>query len=68
MRYPTRVGVELSGDRSRFIVSQASGMVARQLECGVIEAFDRLRDRSVDLDQSLEHTALDVIDGVIRFD
>ena len=46
---------------------QATGIVAVQADCGVIEAFDLLRDRAQLMDESLHDMALDVIDGVIRF-
>jgi hypothetical protein len=59
---------EPSRDRVTILVGEAVEIVARQLDCGVIEAFDRLRDRSVARGESLEYTALDVIDGVITFD
>lgn len=32
------------------------------------EAFDKLRERAAAIGQSIEDTALDVLDGVIRFD
>jgi hypothetical protein len=50
------------------LVNQATGMVAVQLDCDVIEAFDRMQLRVLATGESLEHLALDVIDGVIRFD
>jgi hypothetical protein len=34
----------------------------------VIEAFERLQLRALATGQSLEHLALDVIDGVTRFE
>jgi hypothetical protein len=43
-------------------------MVAAQVGCDLIEAFDRLKIRATAMGQTLEDTALDVIDGVIRFD
>lgn len=49
-------------------VSQATGMVSVQATCSIPEAFNLLRERAFALDQSLEHTALDVIDGFVRFD
>jgi hypothetical protein len=49
-------------------VSQATGMISAQVPCSIAEAFDLLRERAFKLDQMLEHTALDVIDGLIRFD
>jgi AmiR/NasT family two-component response regulator len=48
-------------------VHQATGMVAAQVGCDIEEAFNRLMIRAAALNQSLELTALDVIDRVIRF-
>jgi hypothetical protein len=59
---------EPPGERVSAVVSQATGMVATQVACGLIEAFDRLKIRANAMGQTLEDTALDVIDGVIRFD
>jgi hypothetical protein len=49
-------------------VHQATGMIAAQVDCSMGEALNRLRIRAAATGQSLEHTALDVLDGVIRFD
>jgi ANTAR domain len=49
-------------------VHQATGMIAAQIPCDTGEAFDRLKLRSAAQGQSLDETALDVLDGVIRFD
>jgi hypothetical protein len=49
-------------------VHQATGMIAAQVDCSIGEALDRLRIRAAATGQSLEHTALDVLDGVIPFD
>jgi AmiR/NasT family two-component response regulator len=49
-------------------VSQATGMISVQAGCTLAEAFDLLRERAVDLGQTLEHTALDTLDHIIRFD
>ena len=49
-------------------VHQATGMVAAQAECDMSEALNRLRIRAMAMGQSLEATALDVLDGLIRFD
>jgi hypothetical protein len=57
-----------SNDRLSALVAEATEIVATQLDCDVIEAFDQLTDRASALGQSLEHVALDVIDRVIRFD
>jgi AmiR/NasT family two-component response regulator len=55
-------------DRLSMLVNQATGIVAVQLDCDVIEAFERLQLRALATGQSLEHLALDVIDGVTRFE
>jgi hypothetical protein len=49
-------------------VREATGIVAVQARCGLDEALRLLANRADALLQSLEHTALDVIDGIIRFD
>ncbi len=49
-------------------VHQAMGMIAAQVGCDVDEALARLKIRAEAMGQSLEHTALDVLDCVIRFD
>jgi AmiR/NasT family two-component response regulator len=49
-------------------VSQATGIISVQAGCTLAEAFDLLRERAFALGQTLELTALDVIDGVLRFD
>jgi hypothetical protein len=43
-------------------------MIAAQLRCDPSEAMDRLVIRSAALEQDVETTALDVLDGEIRFD
>jgi hypothetical protein len=55
---------ELLSDR----VGEATGMVAAQVRCGLDQARRLLANRADALLQSLEHTALDVLDGIIRFD
>jgi hypothetical protein len=42
-------------------------MVAVQAGCDVTEALGRLKIRADAMGQSLEDTALDVLDGVVRF-
>ncbi len=49
-------------------VSQATRMIAVQAGCSLPEAFDLLRERAFAIRQQLELTALDVLDGLIRFD
>jgi hypothetical protein len=47
---------------------QAAGIVAEQAHCDIREAFRQLITRSTGMGQSLDNTAHDVIDHVIRFD
>lgn len=54
--------------RASVVIGYATGQVVRQADCEVFDAFDRLAERARVLGQSLEHTALDVLDGIIRFD
>jgi hypothetical protein len=63
-----RVASGVPDDRRTILVNQAAGIVAVQLDCDVIEAFDRLKLCASATGESLEHLALDVIDGVTRFD
>jgi len=49
-------------------VQQAIGMISVQADCTIADAFDLLRERAFALEQTLEHTALDVIERKIRFD
>ena len=49
-------------------VHQATGMIAAQADCDVNEAFARLTIRATATDQTLHDTALDVLDGIARFD
>lgn len=49
-------------------IHQATEIVSVQGDCDLIEAFDKLRERAAALGQNIEHTARDVLDGVIRFD
>jgi hypothetical protein len=57
-----------SDQRLSVVVNEATGIVAVQADCCIIEAFDRLTIRADSIGQTLEHTALDVIDHVLRFD
>jgi hypothetical protein len=55
----------------RFIsnrVAQATGMISVQAGCSVDDALLLLGVRAEALGSSMEDTALDVLDGVIRFD
>jgi hypothetical protein len=54
--------------RASAVIGYATGQIVRQADCEVFDAFDRLAERARALGQSLEHTALDVLDGIIRFD
>ena len=58
----------LSDDSLSKNVHQAIGMIAAQVNCEVDEALARLKIRADAMGQTLEHTALDVLDRVIRFD
>jgi hypothetical protein len=49
-------------------VHQATGMIAAQIHCGTSEALDRLKIRSAAQGKTLDDLALDVLNGVIRFD
>lgn len=50
------------------VVDQATGMISAQIDCDMIEALGRLRIRADATGQTVEQTALDVLDHVIRFD
>jgi hypothetical protein len=56
------------GEQSSAHVHQAAGMIAVQANCDVEEAFGRLAIRAKAMGQTVEDTALDVLDGLIRFD
>ena len=58
----------LSDDPLGKHVRQAIGMIAAQANCDLEEALARLKIRADAMGQTLEHTALDVLDRVIRFD
>jgi hypothetical protein len=49
-------------------VAQATGIISVQAHCAVEAAFDLLRERAFTLGQTLDVTALDVVDHVIRFE
>ncbi len=57
----------MNTDRISIHVHQATGMIAAQANCDIDEAYNRLVIRAAAADQSLEATALDVLDRVIRF-
>jgi AmiR/NasT family two-component response regulator len=48
-------------------VHQATGMIAAQADCDIDEAYHRLNIRAAAMGQSLQDTALDVLDRRIRF-
>jgi len=47
---------------------QATGMVAEQCHCDLVEALNRMIIRAAALDVDIETLALDIIDRVVRFD
>jgi hypothetical protein len=58
-----------SPDEQRSVhVHQAAGMIAVQANCDVEEALGRLTIRAKAMGQTVEDTALDVLDRLIRFD
>lgn len=52
----------------RYVVHQASGMVAAQLDVAVVQALIRLRAHAFGNDRSLTEVARDVVDRRLRFD
>ena len=48
-------------------VHQATGMLAAQAGCDVVEACARLRIRAAAEGVTMHELALDVLDGVVRF-
>ncbi|MDQ1400653.1 MAG: hypothetical protein QOE07_313 [Acidimicrobiaceae bacterium] len=64
-----RLATELeTGGDFKYVVHQASGMVAAQLDVGVGEAFARLRGFAFATDRSLEQVAEEVVGRRLRFD
>ena len=57
-----------AGGNFRFVVHQASGMVAAQLEIGVGEALVRLRAYAFANDRSLSEVAEDVVARRLRLE
>ena len=49
-------------------VAQAMVMICEQRGCPPDRAFDLLREKAFMLGQTLEYTALDVLDNIISFD
>ncbi len=65
---PGKVAAELeAGADFRYVVYQASGMVAAQLEVSVGQALLRLRAHAFGNDRSLDEVARDVVDRKLRF-
>jgi hypothetical protein len=66
---PGRLAQELeAGGDFRYVVHQASGMVAAQLEVNVATALVRLRAYAFGNDQALEAVAASVVARTLRFD
>jgi hypothetical protein len=57
-----------AGDDFHYVVHQASGMVAAQLDASVREALVRLRAYAFGDDRPLTEVARDVVDRKLRFD
>ncbi len=49
-------------------VHQATGMISVQADCGIREAFGRLCIRAQALGQTVQVSAVDVLDRVLSFD
>ena len=49
-------------------VHQATGMISVQAHCEIPEALARLKAKADESGYSIEETAIDVLDHVIRFD
>jgi hypothetical protein len=66
---PDTVAVELESDANfQYVVHQASGMVAAQLEVTVGQALIRLRAHAFGNNRTLTDVARDVVDRRLRFD
>jgi hypothetical protein len=66
---PGKLAAELeSGSDLRFVVHQASGMVAAQLDVSVGQALVRLRAYAFGNDYPLTEVAKDVVSRKLRFD
>lgn len=53
---------------SAFRLEQATVMVSTQAACDSASARTMLAARAEELGQTVEETALDVLDGIVRFD
>jgi AmiR/NasT family two-component response regulator len=49
-------------------VAEAVELICAQRDCGHEQAFDLLREKAFQLSQTMEYTAFDVLDRIIRFD
>ena len=68
-RRPDTVAVELETNANfQYVVHQASGMVAAQLDTTISQALIRLRAHAYGNDRSLTDVARDVVDRRLRFD
>ena len=66
---PESVAVELESNANfQYVVHQASGMVAVQLEVPVAEALERLRAHAFGNDRPLTDVARDIVGRRLRFD
>ena len=66
---PDDVAVELERNADfKYVVHQATGMVAAQLDVTVSQAFVRLRAHAFGNDRTLTDVAMDVVDRRLRFD
>jgi hypothetical protein len=66
---PGQLAVELeAGTDFQYVVHQAAGMVAAQLEVGVGVALLRLRAHAFAIDRPLAEVARDVVARKLRFD
>jgi hypothetical protein len=66
---PGKLATELEADADfHYVVHQATGMVAAQLEVSVGQALIRLRAYAFGNDRPLAEVARDVVDRSLRFD
>jgi hypothetical protein len=66
---PGRLAVEIeAGGDFQYVVHQAAGMVAAQLDISVAQALIRLRAYAFGNDRPLTSVARDVVDRTLRFD
>ncbi len=68
LRTVVRVAGARNGWTASVHVRQAVSMIVERTDCTVDEAFGVLLDRAARLDQSIEMTARDVVDGEVHFD